>query len=74
MSQMWLNFVITLSPNAQGKLESVHLSPSFVNPKTAPQTYGYWPFYRNEIATNIVFRLDGTHLESDTSRHRVTPS
>ncbi|BCS26837.1 uncharacterized protein APUU_51548S [Aspergillus puulaauensis] len=52
MSQMWLNFAATLSPNAH----------------QAPKANGTWPVYRNENATNIVFHLNATHLEPDTWR------
>ncbi|KAL2830477.1 Alpha/Beta hydrolase protein [Aspergillus cavernicola] len=62
MSQMWLNFANTLSPNAhRGKLFLLML-------KTDPQANLTWPVYRNENATNIVFHLNGTHLEPDNWR------
>lgn len=73
MSQMWLNFATTLSPNAhQGKLipnpQQLLFWDSIANFKTGPQANGTWPVYRNESATNIVFHLNGTHLEPDTWR------
>lgn len=67
MSQMWLSFANTLSPSAhQGKFPPIPLGKGcFANLGKGNVT---WPVYRNENGANIVFRLNGTHLEPDTWR------
>ena len=73
MSHMWLSFAATLSPNAhQGRFtthpQQLPFRDCFANLTKAPNANGTWPVYRNENATNIVFHLNGTHLEPDTWR------
>lgn len=45
------------------------LSPDYLaNLGTGPKTNVTWPVYTNKSAANIVFHLNGTHLEPDTWR------